>query len=194
MPPADAQTAGWWRARAAEALNAASPNDGAADALDLAAAVAHSQGDTEIEVDVWPAVAALAARCAEKSDGPALERVAALCGSAAGRDVRRGAARLSYQSDGRAVAAVLARAANDVDASSALARGVVAALGHVAFFAPDLGFDVVLGTRGDALAAHEVAALCERAVALGEGASDATAVLARVKNLTRPAPSPSQSQ
>ena len=194
LPPADAQTAAWWRARAAEALNAASPNDGAADALDLAAAVAHSQGDTEIEVDVWPAVAALAARCAEKSDGPALERVAALCGSAAGRDVRRGAARLSYQSDGRAVAAVLARAANDVDASSVLARGVVAALGHVAFFAPDLGFDVVLGARGDALAAHEVAALCERAVALGEGANDATAVLARVKNLTRPAPSPSQSQ
>ena len=70
----------------------------------------------------------------------------------------------------------------------------MAALGHVAFFAPDLGFDVVLGTRGDALAAHEVAALCERAVALGDGASDATAVLARVKNLTRPAPSPSQSQ
>ena len=101
---------------------AASPNDGAADALDLAAAVAHSQGDTEIEVDVWPAVAALAARCAEKSDGPALERVAALCGSAAGRDVRRGALRLGAQTDGRAVAAILARAANDVDASSAGAR------------------------------------------------------------------------
>ena len=89
---------------------------------------------------------------------------------------------------------MLARAANDAAASSALARGVVHALGHVAFFAPDLGFDVVLGARGDALAAHEVAALCERAVACGEGASDATAVLARVKNLTRPAPSPSQSQ
>ena len=87
-----------------------------------------------------------------------------------------------------------ARAANDAAASSALARGVVHALGHVAFFAPDLGFDVVLGARGDALAAHEVAALCERAVALGEGANDATAVLAHVKNLTRPAPSPSQSQ
>ena len=109
-------------------------------------------------------------------------------------DVRRGALRLGAQTDGRAVAAILARAANDAAASSALARGVVAALGHVAFFAPDLGFDVVLGARGDALAAHEVAALCERAVALGEGASDATAVLARVKNLTRPAPSPSQSQ
>ena len=73
-------------------------------------------------------------------------------------------------------------------------RGRPRALGHVAFFAPALGFAVVLGARGDALAAHEVAALCERAVALGEGASDATAVLARVKNLTRPAPSPSQSQ
>ena len=194
MPPADAQTAAWWRARAAEALAAAAPGDGAADALDLAAAVAHSQGDTEIEVDVWPAVAALAARCAEKSDGPALERVAALCGSAAGRDVRRGALRLGAQTDGRAVAAILARAANDAAASSALARGVVHALGHVAFFAPDLGFDVVLGARGDALAAHEVAALCERAVAADAGANDANAVLARVKNLTRPAPSPSQSQ
>ena len=68
------------------------------------------------------------------------------------------------------------------------------ALGHVAFFAPDLGFDVVPGTRGGALAARQVAALCERAVALGEGANDATAVLARVNNPTRPAPSPSQSQ
>ena len=57
----------------------------------------------------------------------------------------------------------------------------MAALGHVAFFAPDLGFDVVLGARTDALAAHEVAALCERAVALGEGASDATAGSARAR-------------
>ena len=73
-------------------------------------------------------------------------------------------------------------------------RGDLVRRERVAFFAPDLGFDVILGARGDALAAHEVAALCERAVALGEGANDATAVLARVKNLTRPAPSPSQSQ
>ena len=76
-------------------------------------------------------------------------------------------------------AAILARAANDAAASSALARGVVHALGHVAFFAPDLGFGVVLGARGDALAAHEVAALCERAVAADAGAALAELIVVR---------------
>jgi len=194
-PPSDTQTAAWWRTRAVEALAASTPGAGAVDALDLAAAVAHSQEDAAIEADVWPAVAALAARCAEKSDGPALERVVALCGSAAGRDARRGSARLAAPSETRTVASVLVRAANDADASSPLARGVVHALGHVAFFAPDVGFHVLLGTRGDALAAHELAALCERAIALDAGAADARSVLARVKSLLAAArPAPSQTQ
>ena len=108
---------------------------------------------------------------------------------------RNGPLRLAAPSETRTVASVLVRAANDADASSPLARGVVHALGHVAFFAPDVGFHVLLGTRGDALAAHELPALCERAIALDAGAADARSVLARVKSLLAAArPAPSQTQ
>jgi len=174
----------WWRPRCAAPLGdvvgaagfgygAAAPRElaaAAAAALDLASTLAAFEGDA-FDADAWPAVAALCARAAEAPGDAAaraaLRAVVDAASHVAALDARRAAALLAPtpRTNQVSVAAALVRAANDADAAdgdSPLAAAVVALLGHVVFFSTVALADL-FGFHADALAYHELLALCERA-------------------------------
>ena len=111
----------------------------------------------------------------------------------AAADAARATRLLGADAGGCTVAAALARAANDaLDADGAgdsgrpgeLPRAVLQLLGHVAFFDAAGAWPELLGARTDVLAAHDVAALCERLsfAAPARDRRDADAVLAKLRS------------